>query len=65
MSVKFDLIRLGTKYENYNNLKPVLGFSNGTLIAFGDSKTNRRFTTFGNNALYKRLQNNKKTRNTF
>lgn len=49
MMIKFDAIRLGTKYENNNNLKPVKGTSNGTLIAFGDMNLNKGFTTFGNN----------------
>jgi len=48
MNVKFDLVRLGTKYENNNILKPVSGVSNGTIIAFGDYLRNGRFTTFGN-----------------
>ncbi len=49
MMIKFDVIRLGTKYENNNNLKPVKGTSNGTLIALGDTIRNKAFTTFGNN----------------
>lgn len=48
MMVKFDVIRLGTKYANNNTLKPVNGISNGTLIAFGDSLRNSGFITFGN-----------------
>jgi hypothetical protein len=48
MNIKLDLIRLGTKYEKNNTLKPVNGVSNGTVIAFGDSPSNIRFTTFGN-----------------
>ena len=48
MNVKFDLIRLGTKYENNKTLKPVEGVSNGTVIAFGDCPSNSVFTTFGN-----------------
>lgn len=48
MKVKFDVIRLGTKYENNNTLIPVNGVSNGTIIAFGDSLRNSGFTTFGN-----------------
>jgi hypothetical protein len=49
MNVKFDLIRLGTKYENNNTLKPVYGKSNGTIIALGDIMHNRDFITFANN----------------
>jgi hypothetical protein len=49
MCVKFDLVRLGTKYANHNNLSPVPGISNGTIIAIGDFNTNERFITFGNN----------------
>lgn len=48
MNVKFDVIRLGTKYEKSNTLKPVYGVSNGTIIAFGDNLHNRAFITFGN-----------------
>lgn len=48
LSVKFDLIRLGTKYEKKGCLKPVYGTSNGTIIAFGNTVSNKRFTTFGN-----------------
>ena len=36
MNVKFDLVRLGTKYQINNTLNPVQGVSNGTVIAFGD-----------------------------
>jgi hypothetical protein len=49
MNVKFDLIRLGTKYENNKTLKPVKGTSNGTIIAVGDTINNKGFTTLGNN----------------
>jgi hypothetical protein len=48
MLVKFDLIRLGTEYEKNDVLKPDPGMSNGTLIAYGDSASNRAFTTYGN-----------------
>ncbi len=48
MNVKFDLIRLGTKYENNKTLKPVWGVSNGTVIAFGNSLHSRGFIGFGN-----------------
>lgn len=48
MWVRFNLIRLGTKYEDDNDLKPVPDISNGTLIAFGDCLYNTEFTTFGN-----------------
>jgi len=48
MSVEFDLIRLGTKHENNNTLKPVHGVSNGTIIAFGDNLHNTDFIGFGN-----------------
>jgi hypothetical protein len=48
LNVKFDLIRLGTKYKNNGTLCPVNGVSNGTIIAFGDCATNKRFTTYGN-----------------
>lgn len=47
--VKFDRVRLGTKYESHNNMKPVPGISNGTIIATGDLKTNETFTLFGDN----------------
>jgi hypothetical protein len=49
MTVKFDLLRLGTKYELTSNLKPIPNQSNGTVIAIGHYKSNRKFTTFGNN----------------
>jgi hypothetical protein len=48
MYVKFDLIRLGTKYQTSSTLKPVSGVSNGTIIAFGDNAYNAGFTAFGN-----------------
>jgi hypothetical protein len=48
MSVKFDLLRLGTKYENNGTMYPVFGVSNGTVIAYGDSACNKQFTTYGN-----------------
>jgi len=48
MSVEFDLIRLGTKHENNNTLKPVHGVSNGTIIAFGNNLRNTDFINFGN-----------------
>jgi len=47
-NIKFDLVRLGTKYEDGNSLKPVHGVSNGTIIGYGDNPQNRHFTTFGN-----------------
>ena len=49
MTVKFDLVRLGTKYKHTGNLTPVPNHSNGTVIAIGSCRSNRRFTTFGNN----------------
>ena len=49
MSIKFDVIRLGTKYENNNALNPIKSTSNGTIIALGDTLNNKRFTSFGNN----------------
>lgn len=48
MSTKFDVIRLGTKYENNNTLKPDYGVSNGTIIAFGDNLHNTNFINLGN-----------------
>lgn len=48
MNLKFDVIRLGTKYENNKTLKPIKGVSNGTIIAFGDSLQNWDFVTFAN-----------------
>jgi hypothetical protein len=48
MNVKFDLTRLGTKYENSNTLKPVYGVSNGTIIAVGEIEHNTDFVTCGN-----------------
>ena len=49
MAVKFDLLRLGTKYEHLNSLKQIPNYSNGTVIAIGSCRSNKRFTTFGNN----------------
>lgn len=49
MYVKFDLIRLGTKYTNGNTLIPISGVSNGTVIALGNCTSNHSFTSFGNN----------------
>jgi hypothetical protein len=49
LEVNFNVIRLGTKYENTNTLKPVSGVSNGTIIAFGNCVHIRSFTSFGNN----------------
>lgn len=48
MKVEFELIRLGTKYENSNTLKPVYGVSNGTIIAVGEIEHNIDFVTCGN-----------------
>jgi hypothetical protein len=51
MLVKFELVRLGTEYEKYEKndvLKPDPGMSNGTVIAYGDSSSNRAFTHYGN-----------------
>lgn len=48
LTVKFDLIRLGTKYESKGCLKHVCGTSNGTIIAFGNIASNKSFTTYGN-----------------
>ena len=49
MNVKFDLTRLGTKYENTNTLKPVYGVSNGTIITVGEVVHNTDFVTYANN----------------
>ena len=49
MTVKFDLLRLGTKYEHSSNLTPLPNHSNGTVIAIGSCSSNKKFTTFGNN----------------
>ena len=46
--VRFNQIRLGTKYEEGNDLKPIPNISNGTVIAFGDCLYNRGCATFGN-----------------
>lgn len=48
MLVRFDLIRLGTEYEKNDALKPDPGMSNGTVITYGDSSSNRAFTRYGN-----------------
>lgn len=57
LNVKFELIRLGTKYENNDTLYPVYGASNGTIIAYGDSTTsNKKFTTYGNELISFLLQ---------
>ena len=48
MNVRFDLIRLGTKYKNTNTLNPINRVSNGTVIAFGYIEDNDVFTNFGN-----------------
>ena len=48
LSVKLDLIRLGTKYEGMASLKPISGVSNGTVIAFGNSNSNKKFNAYGN-----------------
>lgn len=48
MNVKFDNIRLGTKYQNSSTLDKVNGTSNGTIISFGSTEHNAVFTNFGN-----------------
>lgn len=58
MAIKFDVIRLGTKYENNNTLNPIKSTSNGTIIGFGDTIYNKRFTTFGNNLVSFLLNDN-------
>jgi len=49
LSIKFDVVRLGTKYESNSTLNPIKNTSNGTIIAFGDTIQNKIFTDFGNN----------------
>jgi hypothetical protein len=48
LNVRFDMIRLGTKYEKKDCLKPVYGVSNGIVIAFGNSTSNKKFNVYGN-----------------
>ena len=48
LCVKLDLIRLGTKYEKMHSFKPISGVSNGTVIAFGNSNSNKKFNAYGN-----------------
>ena len=48
LEVNFNVVRLGTKYENKNTLKPDSGISNGTIIALGYSISNKKFANYGN-----------------
>jgi len=45
-NIKFDMVRLGTKYRDNNPLIPVNGISNGTVIAIANNQCND-FISYG------------------
>lgn len=46
-NIKFDMVRLGTKYQDNNSLIPINGISNGTVIAIENNQS-KDFTWYGN-----------------
>jgi len=44
--IKFDMVRLGTKYHDNNPLIPINGISNGTVIAIGNNQS-KDFICYG------------------
>ena len=61
LNIRLDSIRPGSKYCGNKTLKPIMGLSNGTVIAIGDVSHNIEFTKYANN-LTKYLMNDKKIR---
>ncbi len=49
-NIKFDMVRLGTKYQDNNLLIPIDGISNGTVIAIGNNQS-MDFICYGNKLL--------------
>lgn len=45
-NIKFDMVRLGTKYHDNNPLMPINGISNGTVIAIGNNQS-KDFICYG------------------
>lgn len=45
-NIKYDMVRLGTKYQDNNPLIPINGISNGTVIAIGNNQS-KDFTCYG------------------
>lgn len=58
LNIKIDSIRPGSMYCCNKTLKPVMGVSNGTVIAIGDVSHNIEFTKYAN-SLTKYLVNDK------
>ena len=46
-NIKFDMVRLGTKYQDNNPLIPINGISNGTVIAIGNNHQSKDFICYG------------------
>ena len=58
LNIRLDSIRPGSMYCGNKTLKPIMGQSNGTVIAIGDVSHNIEFTEYAN-SLTKYLLNNK------
>ena len=58
LNIRLDSIRLGSMYCSNKTLKPMMGQSNGTVIAIGDVSHNIEFTKYSN-SLTKRFMNDK------
>ena len=58
LNIKLDSIRPGSMYCGNKTLKPIMGLSNGTVIAIGDVSHNIEFTKYVN-SLTKYLMNDK------
>ena len=58
LNIKLDSIRPGSMYCGNKTLKPIMGLSNGTVIAIGHVSHNIEFTKY-TNSLTKRFMNNK------
>ena len=58
LNIRLDSIRPGSMYCSNKTLKPMMGQSNGTVIAIGDVSHNIEFTKYSNR-LTKRFMNDK------
>ena len=64
LNIKLDSIRPGSMYRDNKTLKPIMGISNGTVIAIGDVSHNIEFTKYAN-SLTKYLMNDKNIQSYF
>jgi hypothetical protein len=58
LNIRLDSIRPGSTYCGNKTLQPIMGLSNGTVIAIGDISHNIEFTKYAN-SLTKRFMNDK------